>query len=479
MSARVCPALEPVELSSCPVLVSADGALTAGGNTSPTESQTKNKKCGICDFFKRTWQAVKSVDCCCRRGNRVTLFQPNTDPADPLSPLESTALRDPADPEPAEGGNQQASPSAAAGMEDSPTEKQRKNKKSGICAFFKRTWQAVKCVDRCHHRKNKVTPFQPEADPDDPQRAPSGLESMAVPDLDRTGPDAVPADPEPAEVSFASLYEVRAKISSGGFGTVFRGIHKSDGQEVAIKFIPKRSTDQYIIRAGYSKPLLMEVALNLLLKRAPLSPNIVYMLEWFEEEDQHILIMEYPRPCHNLKTLLKYNHHKLDETPARSLMFQAALAAKHCIDQGVFHRDIKLNNLLLNTRTMEVKLIDFGCGDLVKNSGYQYEFRGRYRPPEYYTKHKYHAGPTTVWTLGLALFRMVTGRHAFQTKKDILAGDLTFDSSLSRECQDVISQCLIRDPDDRATLQQLLDHRWFKQKDDPAVAQESDWWVLI
>lgn len=43
------------------------------------------------------------MDCCCRRGNRVTLFQPNTDPADPLSPLESTALRDPADPEPAEG----------------------------------------------------------------------------------------------------------------------------------------------------------------------------------------------------------------------------------------------------------------------------------------------------------------------------------------------------------------------------------------
>ncbi|XP_059397083.1 serine/threonine-protein kinase pim-2-like [Carassius carassius] len=431
-------------------------------------------------------------------------------------------------------------------MENNPTEKQRKNKKSGICAFFKRTWQAVKCVDRCHHRENQVRPFQPEADPADLQHASSGLESMAFPDLDRTDPNADPADPEPAkekqpkiqkkgifafvkrtlrgvkcatkqnneepvapqpntdsgpseaaeqkpcspgrdsadlqspgqsdpsQVSFASLYEVRTKISSGGFGTVFRGIHRSDDQEVAIKFIPKRSTDQYIRRAGYPKPLLMEVALNLLLKKAPISPNIVYMLEWFEEEDQHILIMEYPQPCHNIKTLLKYNRHKLDETPARSLMLQAVLAAKHCIDQGVFHRDIKLNNLLLNTRTMEVKLIDFGCGDLVKTSGYQYEFRGRYRPPEYYTKHKYHAGPTTVWTLGLALFRMVTGHHAFQTEKDILAGNLTFDSSLSRECQDVISRCLIRDPDDRATLQQLLDHRWFKQEDDPAVAQESD-----
>ncbi|XP_042568485.1 uncharacterized protein LOC109059853 isoform X1 [Cyprinus carpio] len=231
MSARVCPALEPVELSSCPVLVSADGALTAGGNTSPTESQTKNKKCGICAFFKRTWQAVKSVDCCCRRGNRVTLFQPNTDPADPLSPLESTALRDPADPEPAE-------------------EKQRKNKKSGICAFFKRTWQAVKCVDRCHHRKNKVTPFQPEADPDDPQRAPSGLESMAVPDLDRTGPDEVPADPEPAK-------EKQPKMKNIGiFAFVkraLRAVKCATKQNIKDPVAPQPITDSAEPQAGPSE----------------------------------------------------------------------------------------------------------------------------------------------------------------------------------------------------------------------------------
>lgn len=49
-------------------------------------------------------------------------------------------------------------------------------------------------------------------------------------------------------------------------------------------------------------------------------------------------------------------------------MFQVVLTAKHCIDQGVFHRDIKPSNILVNTKTMEVKLIDFGSGDLVKKS---------------------------------------------------------------------------------------------------------------
>ncbi|XP_050951859.1 serine/threonine-protein kinase pim-2-like [Labeo rohita] len=344
-------------------------------------------------------------------------FQPETDPADPLSLLKSTALQDPADPQPGPSG-----------------------------------------LEPPAHRDSDLTGLNPIP-------GESGLKPTS--DIDLAGP-------EPAERPFLSLYEVGNKISAGMFGSVFQGTQKSDGQQVAIKFIPKRKIDKYINFPGYSKPLLMEVALNLLLKKAPSSPNIVYMLEWFEEEDQHILILEYPRPCLTLLGMrLDCECRTLNETQARGLMFQAVLAAKHCIDQGVFHRDIKPSNILVNTETMEVKLIDFGSGDLVQKSGYQYEFRGRHRPPEFYTKRKYHAGPTTVWTLGFMLFQMVTGRPAFRTEEDIIAGDLTFDSSLSRECQDVINQCLIRDPDKRVTLEQLLDHKWFQQEGHPAVAPES------
>ncbi|XP_043081294.1 serine/threonine-protein kinase pim-1-like [Puntigrus tetrazona] len=454
----------------------------------PTEIQTKNKKRGIRAFFKRTWQAVKCADRCRHRGNKVVPLQPETDPDDLLIPPESTAPRDP----------DLLIHSQAQSSTESPAHPDADlASQSPIPGDAQRTWQAVKCADRCRHRGNNVVPFQPETDPDDllsppesmaprdpddPQPGSSSTEAAAHPDADRTGPNPVPgasglkmtSDRDPAESPFLSLYEVGNKISAGMFGSVFQGIRKSDRKQVAIKFIQKRKIDKYIHFAGYSKPLLMEVALNLLLKKAPLSPNIVYMLEWFEEEDQHILILEHPRPCLTLLGLrLDCKHRTLDETQARGLMFQAVLAAKHCIDQGVFHRDIKPSNVLVNTETMEVKLIDFGSGDLVKQSGYQYEFRGRHRPPEFYTKRRYHAGPTTVWTLGIMLYQLVTGRQAFRTEEEIIAGDLAFDSSLSKECQEVISQCLIRDPDDRATLEQLLDHKWFQQEDDPAVDQGS------
>ncbi|XP_058633120.1 serine/threonine-protein kinase pim-1-like [Onychostoma macrolepis] len=49
---------------------------------------------------------------------------------------------------------------------------------------------------------------------------------------------------------------------------------------------------------------------------------------------------------------------------------QATRTAHMCFLHGVFHRDIKLDNLLINPESLQVKLIDFGCGDLLRESGY-------------------------------------------------------------------------------------------------------------
>lgn len=61
---------------------------------------------------------------------------------------------------------------------------------------------------------------------------------------------------------------------------------------------------------------------------------------------------------------------RLDEKMARHVMLQVIHAANICCERGVFHRDIKLENLLVNPDTLEVKLIDFGCGTLMKDSAY-------------------------------------------------------------------------------------------------------------
>ncbi|XP_043092069.1 serine/threonine-protein kinase pim-1-like, partial [Puntigrus tetrazona] len=270
-----------------------------------------------------------------------------------------------------------------------------------------------------------------------------------------------PVSAVPTPVPFDEIYEVGDELGQGGFGTVYEGTSKNQRKKVAIKIILKCERDRYIELPGCSKPLFAEVAANLLLKQAPLSPYIVYMLEWFEEEDRFILILEHPEPCKDLLKFVVNNMHWANELQTRSLMYQAVLGAKHCLDRGVFHRDIKLNNFLINTTTNRVQLIDFGCSDLVKSTGYLGGFIGGVCPPEYYNDLRYKAEPTTVWSLGVMMYTMMCKCRPFRSPEDMMHGSLSFNVRVSTELQNLISRCLTVDPTKRATIEEILQHKWF------------------
>ncbi|XP_068069874.2 uncharacterized protein [Danio rerio] len=269
------------------------------------------------------------------------------------------------------------------------------------------------------------------------------------------------ASPGPNILPFSAVYEVGEKLGEGGFGEVFVGLHKLNQQQVAIKFVKKTRADRYIRIPGLSKPLLAEVSLNLLLNQQPISPYIVHMIDWFDEEQRYILIMEYPQPCVNLLSFITQNKTK-SESEARSILYQVVLGCKHCLDRGIFHRDIKLNNCVINTETHQVKLIDFGCGDLLK-SVYVGGFTGGCCPPEYVATLAYRADPTTAWSLGYLMYKLMCGTYPFKSLEDMKTNSLTFPLGLSREFQDLISGCLITDPNKRSTVDDILNHEWFQQ----------------
>lgn len=87
------------------------------------------------------------------------------------------------------------------------------------------------------------------------------------------------------------------------------------------------------------------------------------MLDWFEEDDRMNSQLS--------EDLFKFIFREtLSESQARGLMYQALLGAKHCLDRGVIHQDIKLDNDVINSATKQVKLINFVCGEIIKRGSY-------------------------------------------------------------------------------------------------------------
>ncbi|XP_047437044.1 serine/threonine-protein kinase pim-2-like [Mugil cephalus] len=192
------------------------------------------------------------------------------------------------------------------------------------------------------------------------------------------------------------------------------------------------------------------------------------LLDCFDLEDHLILVMERPRNC---KTLLDYRRDKEDhlaEDEAKVIMEQMIDAAIDMHSKGVFHRDIKLTNILVEvdppgSEVPRVRVIDFGCSCQEELEPYD-RFSGTLciAPPEWFTEGQYMARPTTVWHLGVLLYNLLDHPGSFKTSTYI-AKKMTLNSTLSTRCKDFLRQCLTPYPHDRITLEELKHHPWIRE----------------
>lgn len=114
-----------------------------------------------------------------------------------------------------------------------------------------------------------------------------------------------------------------------------------------------------------------------IVSKPPHCSNVVELLDWFDLVHKYVLVLERPSPCMDLRDFIESQNGHLSEAQARDIMVQVVQAAHHCCNHGVFHRDIKAENLLINTNTLHIKLIDFGYGVLLKDTPYD-EFSGHF-----------------------------------------------------------------------------------------------------
>jgi serine/threonine protein kinase len=138
-------------------------------------------------------------------------------------------------------------------------------------------------------------------------------------------------------------------IGKGSFGKVHLGIHILSKKKVAIKCIDKT----YIKEEKAQKKIVQEVKIL----RSLVHRNIIRILEVFENKKFVFIVTDYA----SRGDLLKYmkEHGVFKEHRAKPIVAQILKSLEYCHAKKVLHRDIKLDNILLD-KDMQVKLCDFG-----------------------------------------------------------------------------------------------------------------------
>jgi cyclin-dependent kinase 2 len=228
------------------------------------------------------------------------------------------------------------------------------------------------------------------------------------------------------DMAESSRYEIEMKIGEGVYGIVYKALNKDTNKIVALK-VTKRQEDEPTLNnkadVGLCSTSIREAAILKHLKH----PNILCIENIFVERSRFYMSFEYMDEDLNkfIKRSVKMRHHQASKWPAqvKSLMYQIFSAMAYCRTQSVMHRDLKLQNILIDRDTQQLKVCDFGLARQTYTNGKQLTREVVslwYRAPEIMLGMKHYSYPIDVWSIGCIFYECLTG-------ETLLPGDTEID----------------------------------------------------
>ncbi|XP_063987615.1 uncharacterized protein Nuak isoform X2 [Diachasmimorpha longicaudata] len=254
-------------------------------------------------------------------------------------------------------------------------------------------------------------------------------------------------------------FDIIKKLGQGTYGKVQLGINKETGQEVAIKTIKKCKieTEADLIRIRREIQIMSSVQ----------HPNIIHIYEVFENREKMVLVMEYAAGGELYDYLSERK--VLAEEEARRIFRQISIAVFYCHKHKICHRDLKLENILLD-QSGNAKIADFGLSNVFDDRRLLNTFCGSplYASPEIVKGTPYHGPEVDCWSLGVLLYTLVYGAMPFdgsnfkRLTRQISASDYfepTFPSPASPLIKDMLTKC----PSRRADIERICCHWWVNE----------------
>ena len=214
--------------------------------------------------------------------------------------------------------------------------------------------------------------------------------------------------------NLTDFYELQEALGEGKFGFVCAAIHKQTKTKVAIKTIDKTKVSIEDLCLAKREIEILKVCQH---------PNIVQILDTFENQDYIYIVMELMKGG-DLYGYLEKREFKMTEERARSIAHSLATALFYLHSYGIVHRDIKLENILMtdDTDTAEPKLMDFGLSKMIGPNEHCNEAFGTvgYAAPEMIGGQHYDKR-VDIWSLGVVVFILLAGCTPFggETEQEI------------------------------------------------------------
>ena len=266
---------------------------------------------------------------------------------------------------------------------------------------------------------------------------------------------------------FSDFYDLKEEIGKGKFSVVNLGIHKKTQQKVAVKIINKER-----IKTSEDKEL---VRLEIGILKLCHHPNIVRLLDHLENEEYIFIVTEFIEGV-TLKKYFKKRKIVFTEPEACSIMSQIANGVKYLHKYGIVHRDLKPENIMIIKQNNFdiIKIMDFGLSKIVSPQEKMVDGYGTlsYVSPEVLLRTPYNK-EVDIWSLGIILFYMLCGHLPFKGDNQsdiadkIVNDNLEFDENewknMSKDVKKLIAGCLVKEPEERITIEEFLNHAWFKR----------------
>eukprot|EP01137_Pigoraptor_chileana_P017011 Opistho-2@74453 len=246
-------------------------------------------------------------------------------------------------------------------------------------------------------------------------------------------------------------YNVGRTLGKGAHGVVKEASHVLTGEKVALKIVPKSEIDV----AGFEIKALKTLR----------HPNVVRLFEVIETDEEIVLVLEL-LPGGELFDYIVARH-RLNEKEARKFIRQMISAIHYCHKNGIVHRDLKLENLLLD-KNGNIKITDFGFSAMYRPGQLMTTFVGSpaYAAPEIIANEQYIGPSADIWSLGVIMFTLITGRMPFNDENQatcleaILNAKYEVPDTVSADARNLIESILKRRPHERLSLQDIRQHSW-------------------